>query len=611
MKLYDPLGICAPVIFKAKCILQELWKVPNLHWDDELPSSIQQKWNEFRNQIPEEIKVPRCIQDQSSVWFELHGFGDASELGYGCCLYIRAITNDKRKTVRLLRAKLRVAPLKKATIPRLELLATLLLAELKEKAILAMKIQFQKITLWTDSKITLYRIKSTPSRFATFVANRIVRIQELTSPSQWKHIPGELNPADIVSRGCSPETLKSCNMWFNGPEFLQTEESNWPLSVSQENKFGAIADPELKPQSNSVICVAISQNSWAHHYSSLNRLLRVTSWITRFINNCKGSSASKTRGPLQALELSNALKVLVRQAQEEDFRTEINQLRTNAEFLNKSQLAHLRPFLDDSNILRVNGRLLNAEISENQRHPMLLSAKKSTDDNATNFAGADRSLKELRSLFQDEQHQATLQSVCADEGITWHTIPPNSPHFGGLWEAAVKAAKHHLKRTLGSTSFTTEELMTVTTQAEACLNSRPITPMSADPADLEALTPGHFLIGAPLNALPEPSLLDVNLNRLSRWQLLQQQLQMFWKRWSREYLSELQTRAKWKQKQNNLQIREMVLLKDDQLPPLKWSLGRIIETHAGADGLVRVVSVKTARGTYKRSIAKICPLPIN
>ncbi|XP_071580935.1 uncharacterized protein [Temnothorax nylanderi] len=174
MKLYDPLGICAPVIFKAKCILQELWKVPNLHWDDELPSSIQQKWNEFRNQIPGEIKVPRCIQDQSSVWFELHGFGDASELGYGCCLYIRAITNDKRKTDSLLCAKSRVAPLKKATIPRLELLAALLLAELKEKAILAMKIQFQKITLWTDSKITLYRIKSTPSRFATFVANRIV-----------------------------------------------------------------------------------------------------------------------------------------------------------------------------------------------------------------------------------------------------------------------------------------------------------------------------------------------------------------------------------------------------------------------------------------------------
>ncbi|XP_071653414.1 uncharacterized protein [Temnothorax longispinosus] len=237
-----------------------------------------------------------------------------------------------------------------------------------------MKIQFQKITLWTDSQITLYRIRSTPSRFATFVANRIVQIQELTLPSQWKHIPGELNP-DIVSRGCLPETLKSCNMWFNGPEFLLKDESDWPLRVSQQDKFGAVADPELKPQSNSVVCATVLRNSWAHHYSSLNRLLRVTSWITRFINNCRGSSASKTRGPLQALELSNALKVLVQQAQEEDFRTEINRLRTNAELINKSQLIHLRPFLDDSNIVRVNGRLFNAEISESQRHPMLLSAK--------------------------------------------------------------------------------------------------------------------------------------------------------------------------------------------------------------------------------------------
>jgi len=86
-------------------------------------------------------------------------------------------------------------------------------------------------------------------------------------------------------------------------------------------------------------------------------------------------------------------------------------------------------------------------------------------DNATNFAGADRSLQELRNLFHNEQHLFTLQNACADEDITWHTIPPNSLHFGGLWETAVKVAKYYLKRVLGSTTFTTEELMIITAQA--------------------------------------------------------------------------------------------------------------------------------------------------
>lgn len=207
MRLYDSLGICAPVIFKAKCILQELWKIPNLQWDDELPTSIQQKWNEFRRQIKGEVRIARCIQVQTSISFELHGFGDASELGYGCCLYVITSITERAKIVNLLCAKSRVAPLKGATIPRLELSAALLLAELTHKVKTAMNIQFRKITLWTDSTITLYRIKLAPSRF-TFVANRIARIQELTSQSQWSHVPGELNPADVVSRGCLPDALK-------------------------------------------------------------------------------------------------------------------------------------------------------------------------------------------------------------------------------------------------------------------------------------------------------------------------------------------------------------------------------------------------------------------
>ncbi|XP_077277117.1 uncharacterized protein LOC143905530 [Temnothorax americanus] len=190
-------------------------------------------------------------------------------------------------------------------------------------------------------------------------------------------------------------------------------------------------------------------------------------------------------------------------------------------------------------------------------------------------------------------------------------IPPNSPHFGGLWESAVKAAKHHMRRALGTASFTAEELGTVVTQIEACLNSRPLSPMSSDPSDLEPLTPGHFLIGAPLNSIIEPDLTELKLNRLSRWQLIQRTVQEFWRRWSNEYLSELQSLKKWTTVQPNIQPGSMVLLKEDNVPPLKWLLGRIIETFPGRDGLTRVVSIRTAHGTYKRSIAKTCILPMD
>ncbi|KMQ89675.1 hypothetical protein RF55_10667 [Lasius niger] len=100
--------------------------------------------------------------------------------------------------------------------------------------------------------------------------------------------------------------------------------------------------------------------------------------------------------------------------------------------------------------------------------------------------------------------------------------PPAAPHFGGLWEAAVKALKHHLRRVIGETKLIFKEMATFLAKIEACVNSRPLQALTDDPEDLDALTPGHFLIGAPLNAIPEPLMLDVPVNQLSRWRLLQQ-----------------------------------------------------------------------------------------
>jgi len=177
-----------------------------------------------------------------------------------------------------------------------------------------------------------------------------------------------------------------------------------------------------------------------------------------------------------------------------------------------------------------------------------------------NFVGAD---KELRDLFNSIRFNEELQQVATTERLTWHFIPPRSPHFGELWESAVRS-KQHLKKTVGDASLTIVEMMTLLSQIEAILNSRLLTPLSDDLKDLNALTPAHFLIGAPLIVYPEPDLQDVSLNRLTRWQYMERLRQHFWSRWSNEYLINCQQRTKWKMKTGvKLEVGQLVMLKED------------------------------------------------
>ncbi|XP_076660848.1 uncharacterized protein LOC143364322 [Halictus rubicundus] len=199
-------------------------------------------------------------------------------------------------------------------------------------------------------------------------------------------------------------------------------------------------------------------------------------------------------------------------------------------------------------------------------------------DNATTFQAAD---KELRT---------------------------NSPHYGGLWEVGVRSVKYHLKRVLGDRILTFEEFSTVLAEVELCLNSRPICPLNSDIDDLRVLTPAHFLIGEIPGLIPDKDYSNVPENCLERFHLLQAIRNDFWKRWSSEYIQHLQERSKWRGQTKNFAIGQLVLLRDDRYPPSKWPLGRVIEVHPGSDGLVRVVTVKTATSNLRRHIARLCPL---
>ncbi|XP_055642941.1 uncharacterized protein LOC129779482 [Toxorhynchites rutilus septentrionalis] len=233
-------------------------------------------------------------------------------------------------------------------------------------------------------------------------------------------------------------------------------------------------------------------------------------------------------------------------------------------------------------------------------------------DNATNFKGADKELRNLCKQLNDQQLQMKVASFCADSSIQFSFIPARAPTFGGLWEAAVKAFKHHFRRVIGLDSLSAEVMQTILCPIESCLNSRPLTALSEDPSDMKILTPGHFLVGSALQSIPEPDLAQIPKNRLSLWQEMQQRIQSFWKLWSTDYITQLQQRTKHYYRQPNVLVGKLVLLKDDNLPPLRWSVGRITAIHPGADGLVRVVTIKLASGAvFDRPIVKICLIPID
>ncbi|XP_058817410.1 uncharacterized protein LOC131680719 [Topomyia yanbarensis] len=123
-------------------------------------------------------------------------------------------------------------------------------------------------------------------------------------------------------------------------------------------------------------------------------------------------------------------------------------------------------------------------------------------DNGTNFVGAPNKLQDFLRLLKDSHHNDAVSKQLAMEGIQWHFNPPSAPHFGGIWEAAVRFAKIHLLKVVGETPVSPEDMNTLLVQVEGCLNSRPLIPMSDDPNDLQPLTPAHFLFGKSLQAVP-------------------------------------------------------------------------------------------------------------
>lgn len=386
-RLFDPLGFVTPFVMMAKCMFQELWSL-KLGWDDDVPDSSAELLTQWMRdcQKLQMVKVPRCYSDlpgmdwSSGEGVELHAFADASPKGYGAAVYMR-VRQASATSVSLVMSKGRVAPLKRLTLPRLELLGCLMAARLVQFVRRALRLPAStQYTCWTDSMIALGWIRGNPQRWKQFVANRVTEIQELTSADHWSHCRSEENPADMVTRGVLAETLLTSSLWFRGPDWLSQqeevlgrrgEEQESPLSLPPEETAGCDVGALVAADAGAEVEGAETFLD-LKRYGTLSKATRVVGWMMRFVHNVRRRHGRR-EGELSSDELAAARDQLFRLEQTDSFAGEIRALREGKAVPSNSPIHRLGPFLsEDDGLLRIRGRLQFSELSYEEKHPIIL-----------------------------------------------------------------------------------------------------------------------------------------------------------------------------------------------------------------------------------------------
>ncbi|GFT11218.1 integrase catalytic domain-containing protein [Trichonephila clavipes] len=613
-RLFDPLGFLTPCTVSIKIFYQQLWLL-KLDWDSPLPEALATKWKTFQKEFEQvcSIHIPRWIHTASQQ-ITLHGFCDASELAYASVIYAVQPQADGNTKVTLLVAKSRVAPLKSVSIPRLELNGALLLARLYATCKNILKEYDVHFYAWTDSQVVLSWLSSHPRNWKPYIANRTSEILDLVPADSWRYVPTKMNPADIACRGLSPKELPTCVLWWEGPQWLSCEMDSWPKQPKRNDQTSSVSKERKRTGFSFPVAVNCDFiDSLFLKFSSFTKIIDIFAFCFRYITNCKArvfkmknldSKGKYHVPPLTTYERrqANAGPINILRYRGRGAKTTKGYIALFVCFVTKA--LHLELVSDLTS---------EAFIASLKRFCARRGAPKHIYcDNGTTFVGARRKLQEIFKFVSKLNENEHFCYFLSQVNIEWHFSPPVSPHFGGLWEAGVKSIKYHLKRVIGNTNLTFEEFSTLLTQVEAILNSRPLVSLDcdSDPDSLNILTPSHFLIGEVITSSPEHTN-DDKLSLRSRWDIVQKMKLGFWRKWKMDYLSNLQNRTKWKSPNHNIKVGEIVIIKEDNIPPATWPLGKVIETHPGKDGVVRVVTLRTVKGRFKRPIHKLCKLPLH
>ena len=353
--LFDPLGFLSPSIIRAKMLMQEVW-VQGVDWDEELPldtSTQVTTWFRELSSLPS-VRIPRCLQLRKEVSsIAVHVFVDASLEAYGAVVYVRVKYQDGSLSVHLVSSKTKVAPLQSVSVPRLELMGAVLGSRLATSISDALDMEKQSYTFWTDSANVLWWIRGYSRTFKSFVANRVGEIHSSSSPDQWRYVPTKLNPADYLTRGVKLMELVELRMWWEGPEYLKEDESQWPRNVVYKRHASAVEEVKQKytvkepSEEKSAFMTTTTKIIWRlqpERFSSWNKLTRLQAWVMRFTKNCRSHQHERLLDKgINLEEIWDAEKLILKTTQKECFKEEYTAIVERKKLPKNSKLLSLCP----------------------------------------------------------------------------------------------------------------------------------------------------------------------------------------------------------------------------------------------------------------------------
>ena len=413
--IYDPLGLAGPVVLKARAIFQAVC-AKGIGWNEMLPEEELKQFNSWLKNIKEmnHLSIPRKVINGGAETalheVNIHVFCDASSVGYCAAVYV-VTTYSEATSSNLLTAKCRLAPLKGMTIPRLELLSAVTGARLAKSVMEALKAwKIGQIFMWLDSTTALYWIEN-KGAWKPFVNNRVKEIHKLVPDASWYHCPTEENPSDLGTRGATAARLQNSELWWEGPQFLKQGKHHWPtqpcdMKPSEEAEVEEKAPVlTIKTEGSMQLAKVID----ATRYSSFRKLIGCVAWVTRFTKNCRLTRKSrKLASNLSAEELKDA-RVLVLMAVQEE-------MKQQQDF--QSRVRDLGAYLHEDGFIRCGGRLKNAMLTFDQRHPILLPTKGRVVEliveechRKVEHERVGRTLAEVRSQFWIPRGRQLVKSV--------------------------------------------------------------------------------------------------------------------------------------------------------------------------------------------------------
>ncbi|UYV79754.1 hypothetical protein LAZ67_18000565 [Cordylochernes scorpioides] len=410
--VFDPLGLFSPFTIVPKIILQQCWK-SELKWDQPVPEDIVKKFVEWQSQIPEllSVRIPRWVMRDGFEQPSLHVFCDASQDAYATCIYLRTVKNEE-VNVQLVASKSRVAPKKKLTIPRLELMSCLIGSRLTKQV---MKIISESIAIpetniwfWTDSSTALRWIQN-EKPWATFVRNRVNEICSISKKENWHHVSGVNNPADLPSRGSSVKKLIE-HKWWEGPSFLWGEEASW-------NQFDPIFDEEeINKELKKTVNIAVNSTKdnfmdKLERYGVYHRIVRIVAYLLRF----KRKTVSDQSRPRQHDKMSKEISV---EEFEEAEKVVLRHIQLISFGRDDKRINKLNAFTDEYGLYRIKSQLYFGEDDYDTRCPIVLPGENQVvkllirkEHEMMSHAGIQTTQQLVRRRFWILKGKRTIRSI--------------------------------------------------------------------------------------------------------------------------------------------------------------------------------------------------------